>query len=146
MRSFKNFNLLIVAGYVTFCRLLRKKCLQVFFCLQTIHAKRFLKKFKKIILSELKGMANEKNTIYVGGLADEVTEKLLNDIFIVFGDISEIQIPVDYETQKHRGKLIFLFLIKPFLIYLIPGFAFICYESSEDAAHAVDNMNDSEIS
>lgn len=49
-------------------------------------------------------MANEKNTIYVGGLADEVTEKLLNDIFIVFGDISEIQIPVDYETQKHRGK------------------------------------------
>lgn len=38
-------------------------------------------------------MANEKNTIYVGGLADEVTEKLLNDIFIVFGDISEIQMP-----------------------------------------------------
>lgn len=38
-------------------------------------------------------MANEKNTIYVGGLADEVTEKLLNDIFIVFGDIVEIQMP-----------------------------------------------------
>jgi peptidyl-prolyl isomerase E (cyclophilin E) len=73
-------------------------------------------------------MANEKNTIYVGGLADEVTEKLLNDIFIVFGDIVEIQMPTDYETQKHRG------------------FAFVCYESSEDAAHAVDNMNDSEIS
>jgi peptidyl-prolyl isomerase E (cyclophilin E) len=36
-------------------------------------------------------MANEKNTIYVGGLADDVTEKLLNDIFIVFGDIVEIQ-------------------------------------------------------
>ena len=38
-------------------------------------------------------MATEKNTIYVGGLADEVTEKLLNDIFIVFGDIVEIQMP-----------------------------------------------------
>jgi peptidyl-prolyl isomerase E (cyclophilin E) len=73
-------------------------------------------------------MANEKNTIYVGGLADEVTEKLLNDIFIVFGEISEIQLPTDYETQKHRG------------------FAFISFESSEDASHAVDNMNDSEIS
>lgn len=37
-------------------------------------------------------MVNDKNTVYVGGLADEVTEKLLNDIFIVFGDISEIQV------------------------------------------------------
>lgn len=72
-------------------------------------------------------MANEKNTIYVGGLADEVTEKLLNDIFIVFGEISEIQLPIDYESQKHRG------------------FAFICYESQEDAGHAVDNLNDAEI-
>lgn len=35
---------------------------------------------------------SEKNTIYVGGLADDVTEKLLHDIFIVFGDISEIQV------------------------------------------------------
>lgn len=37
-------------------------------------------------------MANEKNTIYVGGLADDVNDKLLNDIFIVFGDITEIQV------------------------------------------------------
>lgn len=36
--------------------------------------------------------------------------------------------PVDYDTQKHRG------------------FAFIVYETAEDAAQAVDNMNDSEIS
>lgn len=47
-------------------------------------------------------MANEKNTIYVGGLADEVTEKLLNDIFIVFGDISEIQIPVIFILNLFR--------------------------------------------
>ena len=49
-------------------------------------------------------MAKEKNTIYVGGLAEDITEKLLNDIFIVFGEITEIQMPTDYETQKHRGK------------------------------------------
>lgn len=72
-------------------------------------------------------MANEKNTIYVGGLAEDITEKLLNDIFIVFGEITEIQMPVDYESQKHRG------------------FAFVTYETSEDASHAVDNMNDGEI-
>lgn len=65
---------------------------------------------------------SDKRTIYVGGLADEVTEKLINDAFIPFGDISDIQMPVDYESQKHRG------------------FAFIEYETAEDAAAAIDNM------
>lgn len=64
----------------------------------------------------------DKRTIYVGGLADDVTEKLINDAFIPFGDIADIQMPVDYESQKHRG------------------FAFIEYESAEDAAAAIDNM------
>uniref|UniRef100_A0A0K8VXP2 Peptidyl-prolyl cis-trans isomerase n=1 Tax=Bactrocera latifrons TaxID=174628 RepID=A0A0K8VXP2_BACLA len=72
-------------------------------------------------------MSNDKRTIYVGALADEVTEKLLNNAFIPFGDIADIQMPVDYESQKHRG------------------FAFIEYEMSEDAAAAIDNMNDSEL-
>lgn len=65
---------------------------------------------------------SDKRTIYVGGLADDVTEKLINDAFIPFGDISDIQMPVDYESQKHRG------------------FAFIEYETAEDAAAAIDNM------
>ncbi|XP_058450037.1 peptidyl-prolyl cis-trans isomerase E [Malaya genurostris] len=72
-------------------------------------------------------MANDKRTVYVGGLSDEVTEKLINDAFIPFGDLVDIQMPVDYESQKHRG------------------FAFIEFESAEDAAAAVDNMNDSEL-
>ncbi|EDX07516.1 peptidyl-prolyl cis-trans isomerase E [Drosophila simulans] len=72
-------------------------------------------------------MSNDKRTIYVGGLADEVTERLLNNAFIPFGDIADIQMPADYESQRHRG------------------FAFIEYEQSEDAAAAIDNMNDSEL-
>lgn len=35
--------------------------------------------------------------------------------------------PLDYETEKHRG------------------FAFIEYENAQDAAAAIDNMNDSEL-
>lgn len=69
----------------------------------------------------------EKRTVYVGGLSEEVTDKLLNDAFIPFGDLVDIQMPTDYETQKHRG------------------FAFIEFESAEDAAAAIDNMNDSEL-
>jgi peptidyl-prolyl isomerase E (cyclophilin E) len=72
-------------------------------------------------------MANDKRTIYVGGLADEVNEKLIQEAFIPFGDITEVQLPQDYETQRHRG------------------FCFVEFESSEDALAAVDNMNDSEL-
>lgn len=72
-------------------------------------------------------MSSEKRTIYVGGLDDQVTEKLLNDAFVPFGDIVEIQIPIDYEASKHRG------------------FAFIEFETGQDAGAAIDNMNDSEL-
>lgn len=67
-------------------------------------------------------MSNDKRTVYVGCLAEEVTERLLNDAFIPFGDIVDIQIPVDYETQKHRG------------------FAFVEFEAANDASAAIDNM------
>ncbi|UJR13569.1 hypothetical protein I4U23_000582 [Adineta vaga] len=72
-------------------------------------------------------MANPKRTIYVGGLGEEVDEKTLHAAFIPFGDIFEIQLPMDYETQKHRG------------------FGFVEYETAEDAAAAIDNMNDAEL-
>lgn len=46
----------------------------------------------------------------------------MNAAFIPFGDVVDIQIPLDYETEKHRG------------------FAFIEFELAEDAAAAIDNM------
>lgn len=68
-----------------------------------------------------------KRIVYVGGLAEEVDEKVLHAAFIPFGDLVDVQIPLDYETQKHRG------------------FAFVEFEQAEDAAAAIDNMNDSEL-
>lgn len=70
---------------------------------------------------------SNKRTVYVGGLAEEVDEKVLNAAFIPFGDIVDVQIPLDYESEKHRG------------------FSFIEFENAEDAAAAIDNMNDSEL-
>lgn len=72
-------------------------------------------------------MASTKRVLYVGGLAEEVDEKILHAAFIPFGDITDIQIPLDYETEKHRG------------------FAFVEFETPEDAAAAIDNMNESEL-
>ncbi|XP_055512341.1 peptidyl-prolyl cis-trans isomerase E isoform X1 [Leucoraja erinacea] len=65
--------------------------------------------------------------MWVSGLAEEVDEKVLHAAFIPFGDIMDIQIPLDYETEKHRG------------------FAFVEFEGAEDAAAAIDNMNESEL-
>lgn len=60
--------------------------------------------------------------VFVGGLAEEVDEKVLRSAFLVFGEVTDIQIPLDYQTEKHRG------------------FAFIEFEFAEDAAAAIDNM------
>lgn len=35
-----------------------------------------------------------------GGLAEEVDEKVLHAAFIPFGDVTDIQIPLDYETGE----------------------------------------------
>lgn len=45
----------------------------------------------------------------LGGLAEEVDEKVLHAAFIPFGDITDIQIPLDYETgnnnkQRHSSQ------------------------------------------
>lgn len=45
--------------------------------------------------------------IILGGLAEEVDEKILHSAFIPFGDITDINIPLDYETGK-----VFFFLIR----------------------------------
>lgn len=38
--------------------------------------------------------------LFAGGLAEEVDDKVLHAAFIPFGDITDIQIPLDYETGK----------------------------------------------
>ena len=49
-------------------------------------------------------------------------EPVIRSAFIPFGDLTEVQIPIDYQTEKHRG------------------FAFVEYEQPEDAKAAIDNM------
>uniref|UniRef100_A0A4W6DRH1 Peptidyl-prolyl cis-trans isomerase E n=1 Tax=Lates calcarifer TaxID=8187 RepID=A0A4W6DRH1_LATCA len=71
-------------------------------------------------------MAANKRVLYVGGLAEEVDEKVLHAAFIPFGDITDIQIPLDYETGKSRS------------------FTMVC-DCNTDAAAAIDNMNESEL-
>ncbi|KAJ4804503.1 hypothetical protein LUZ62_017069 [Rhynchospora pubera] len=69
----------------------------------------------------------QKNTLYVGGLAEEVDEKILHAAFVPFGDIKDVKTPLDQATQKHRS------------------FGFVTFLEREDAAAAMDNMDGSEL-
>lgn len=71
--------------------------------------------------------SSNKRTLYVGGLADDVDVNLLRSAFSAFGDIMDVNLPIDYSTQKHKG------------------FAFIEFQLPEDAADAIDNMDNGEI-
>lgn len=46
---------------------------------------------------------NPKTTLYVGGLEESVNEAILHSAFIPFGDIKDVNIPMDHATGKHRG-------------------------------------------
>lgn len=69
----------------------------------------------------------QKNTLYVGGLAEEVNEQILHAAFIPFGDIKDVKTPLDQATQKHRS------------------FGFVTFLEREDAAAAMDNMDGAEL-
>ncbi|XP_016505154.1 uncharacterized protein LOC107823070 [Nicotiana tabacum] len=71
--------------------------------------------------------AVQKNTLYVGGLAEEVNEGILHAAFIPFGDIKDVKTPLDMATQKHRS------------------FGFVTFLEREDASAAMDNMDGAEL-
>lgn len=71
--------------------------------------------------------SNPKTTLYVGGLEETVNEATLHAAFIPFGDLKDVNIPLDNTTGKHRG------------------FGFVEFEDKEDAAAAIDNMHNSEL-
>jgi len=70
---------------------------------------------------------NPKTTLYVGGLEESVNESTLHAAFIPFGDVKDVNIPIDHATGKHRG------------------FGFVEFEEKEDATAAIDNMHNAEL-
>lgn len=70
---------------------------------------------------------NPKTTLYVGGLEENINEAILHSAFVPFGDVKDVNIPLDHATGKHRG------------------FGFVEFEDKEDTNSAIDNMNNAEL-
>ena len=69
----------------------------------------------------------EANIVYVAGLDQGVTKDVLLGAFSVFGEIRNVDIPIEVQTGSSRG------------------FGFVEFVEAADAAEAIDNMDQSEI-
>ena len=46
---------------------------------------------------------NDKRTLYVGGLEESVTEATLRAAFVPFGEITDVNLPLETSGAKHKG-------------------------------------------
>ena len=62
-----------------------------------------------------------------GGLEESVNEVTLRAAFVPFGEIVDVNMPMEGNAQKHKG------------------FAFVQFDDPSDAAEAIDNMHNAEL-
>jgi peptidyl-prolyl isomerase E (cyclophilin E) len=70
---------------------------------------------------------SQPRALYVGGLDESVTQALLQAAFVPFGELLEVQLPLDVTTGKARG------------------FGFVQFAEESDAADALANMHHAEL-
>merc|ERR1711953_777853 len=72
-------------------------------------------------------MGEESTSVYVGSLAFAATDKDLHDAFGKFGTVNEVKIMVDRDSGKARG------------------FAFVRYETKDEAEAAISGVDGQQI-
>ncbi|XP_029469198.1 cold-inducible RNA-binding protein-like isoform X3 [Rhinatrema bivittatum] len=68
-------------------------------------------------------MASNEGKLFIGGLSFDTNEQSLEQVFCKYGQISEVVVVKDRETQRSRG------------------FGFVTYENADDAKDALMAMN-----
>nr|XP_046157106.1 cold-inducible RNA-binding protein B-like isoform X1 [Oncorhynchus gorbuscha] len=71
----------------------------------------------------LKGRMSDEGKLFVGGLSFDTNEQSLEDVFSKYGQISEVVVIKDRETQRSRG------------------FGFVTFENPDEAKDAMLAMN-----
>lgn len=72
-------------------------------------------------------MQKNPRLVFVTNLPENTEEELVRQVFLPFGDIKDIQLPVDPISQEPRG------------------FAFVEFEEEDDATEAIFNLHNSEL-
>ena len=54
-------------------------------------------------IGEASVLVASKRVVYVGGLAEDVSQQILRSAMIPFGTIKSLDIPMDYKVGKTRG-------------------------------------------
>ncbi len=67
------------------------------------------------------------NKLFVGGLAWATTDDSLRNAFEAFGTVTDAKVITDRETGRSRG------------------FGFVTFSSNDEAANAINEMNDSNL-
>jgi len=70
---------------------------------------------------------HRKTVLYVGGLDEQVDERVLEGVFRPFGDLAQVVLPKESSTGKHRG------------------FGFVEFSDPGDAQEAMDNCDDGQL-
>lgn len=98
---------------------------------------------------ELKEDDSLESTIYIGGLHQKVTIEMLYELFVTFGVIKHIDLPLDHKTQQQQinrqSEEFQQKLENPAEQQKHRGFAFIEYEEAEDSLSAIDNLDEGEF-
>jgi len=76
-----------------------------------------------------------KKTIFVGGIGEDVDEKIILETFSTFGDIIDVQLPTNATGRPHENPADLKHR----------GYAFVTYSSTGDAQDAIDNMDMNEL-
>ena len=60
--------------------------------------------FLFVVSSSCRRLMSNKKSLYVGGLGPSVTSDLVRAAFIPFGDLRDVDMPMDYKTNTPKGE------------------------------------------
>ena len=84
-----------------------------------------------------------------GGLEESVTQEILQAVFLPFGEITDVNLPLDNASRAPHATRAIAPLAADALARCTAekhrGFAFVQFEDRGDAADAIDNMNNAEL-
>ncbi|EFC40415.1 predicted protein [Naegleria gruberi] len=96
-----------------------------------------LKEKKNLSSTTAHALNSYRKVLYVGNLSQQVTRDVLYNLFIPFGEVLEVTVPVNQVNKEEKGF--------SGANTKHRGYAFVEFELPEDATDALENLNNGEL-